>query len=514
MRKAVRVSAEVKINLNDEILVEPGSLAGAVHLQGMTDHRSAIVLFIGTNRFTAPFDSTGRFSVETLAPGPYLLRVINAESGFAAVETTITVKSGTRTNLPAIELSKNYIPVVDDFTVVYDPAMMMVTMRWTLSDTARVSGYNIYCNRSLNLQPVATVSDTCSTLTFDLIKSTIDTFTYQIAAVANDGSEGPATVGEPFAKTSAIDLVKTISHRSLETEYVNFNIAEYYIDQNENIYEVTEKAIQKMDSNGVVIATYRIPDSVEMYFTASINRGVIETDETGNFFMLVKQGGMGNEILIRFDARLNVRSELSLATEDNTVYPYIYFNYSYALCGDGSLFLLTDQSDSITRITKYDSNFVKINERILADNWKIENAFFKNDTNIAKMTLPLDLNLIGYFDTALNLLSSFDYNTFLNAYLPKLDIRQIHYPIFVSPRSIFMSPYYVSNADLTFGMLLFFNNKQRVLARFPWYELSIRNFCFDYRGNLYAVKRTPSETGTDATIYKYSTERLFQEATP
>jgi hypothetical protein len=79
MHKAIRISANTTVVLDDEILETAGSITGTVHLQGMTNHTKSVILLTGTNTYTTPFDSVGGFSFPSLATGTYNLKALSTE---------------------------------------------------------------------------------------------------------------------------------------------------------------------------------------------------------------------------------------------------------------------------------------------------------------------------------------------------------------------------------------------------------------------------------------------------
>lgn len=474
MHPAVRISTSAKVVLNNEILAEPGSLSATVHLQGTADHRSATILFMGTNRFAAPFDSTGRFSVEMLAPGFYRLRIFATDRDFAVVETTVTVSSGIRTVLPTIELKKVFIPTVEGFSVSFNAAMMTVELKWMLSDTGSVSGYNIYLNRPLNLKPIATVANTCSLLTLDIIESTLDTFVYQISAVAKSGIEGTSVAGEPFVNTSPFKLIKKIDFHDYGERF--------YVDRHENILIVNDRTIWKLDSNGLETAAYHLPDTGGELFIHSL-----QTDERGNVFMINETWGPAGSIFIRFDSDLNRSAELIIQRE----------GVSFAPFGNGSSFFISNHlSDSgyfiSSTITKYDSNFVIISKRELLRNLCFQHSFFNNDTLFCIVSKGFDSTLyVHCYDTSFNLLAS------------------SKVPLIVNDFSTFSSRGRITiktmiRRENTAPILHFFDLQQQQVARFLCNSISA-DAVIDHKCNFYVM---------EGTINKYSSELLYQKETP
>ena len=159
LRRAIPVNAGAQLDLPDEKLIPPGSLNGSVYLESKEDHRSAVILLTGTNTFVSPSDISGGFSVAKLAQGSYDLRILSTESGFSEAETTITVVSGEQTILPPITLARKQVPVIDEFSVEFDPYLMKVSLSWRTSNNDIIDSINLYCNREQNIKPILTVAE-------------------------------------------------------------------------------------------------------------------------------------------------------------------------------------------------------------------------------------------------------------------------------------------------------------------------------------------------------------------
>jgi hypothetical protein len=503
MHQSIPISSHIGIELGDT-LKAPGSVGGTIHLQGMRDHRSAIVLFIGTNFYTTPFDSTGRFSVPALAQGSYKVRLLTAEPDFAVVETTIVIASGAATALPVIELTKTTISMTDSLLTEYNPALMMVTLTWKLIDTALISGYSLYCNRTKNLTPLVTVDNSCSTQTFDLAFSPIDTFTYQVAAIGKSGLEGPALTGKTFVKTSGVTLGKMIRYPPPEVRLGGYSL---FIDSDENIYLSTPSDIIKIDSTGAVLARYQIANDTDGVF-----QGSLKGDDAGNLYIL-KSGAHFS--LVRFDANLHVRSELPLSGS----------LFSFAVSRNGLILELYNVSpsvpevfltDSNTKMTVnvYDSNFITLNDYDAAGEFFINYAENFTDTLITIEKLYQQggnySNVIFYRDNAFNIISYFNDFCFLNKYVPE-NFNFSCYNV-LGPKGIIGSCYYQSGVPD--GVLfILFNNQKQVLARIPGNQIKCLsgNFSFGKSGNLYVF---PDDNENTHALYKYSTDQLFNTKMP
>jgi hypothetical protein len=399
MRRPIRISADARVILDDEVLREPGSLSGIVHLEGMSDHRAAIILFVGTNVYTKPSDATGAFAVAALAQGSYVMRLLTAHNDFAVMETTVTVTSGMQTALPCIDLHKKFVAVVDSLSVAYDSLMMRVLLTWPAIDTAKIKNYAIYCNRSTNLKPIAKADKTASSITFDIIDSPVDTFNYQISAIGKDGTEGPSTEGKPLVKTSAILLNKINVALSLDGLPDDNPI---FADYQDNIYLVSRQKITKLDSNGTVLGEFKV-SSDTVFYKYPLGNFQIRFDTVGNVYALIStsdsllllklnsdlkvikalptnsfQSGIPYSLVVSAAGAIKVNESYSFQTFSNIYDPqyclietiYVlekqYIDHS-VICHDTIVGLLHDASRGTYRIVFYDDGFHEISSPIAFD---------------------------------------------------------------------------------------------------------------------------------------------------
>jgi hypothetical protein len=204
LHPSIPINAAARLELPEEKLLDPGSLSGSVRLPSGGGLDSVLVLLPGTNRYAAPDPASGEFSFPKLAQGTYALRILSMAADFSAVETTVTVVSGSATVLPPVILPPKRIPRVNAFSANYDSMMMEAKLSWTSDDTDIITSFNIYCNREKNIIPVTTVGGAVRSVTVDFVVAPLDTFTYQIAAVGKDEWEGPPVKAAPFVNISAV----------------------------------------------------------------------------------------------------------------------------------------------------------------------------------------------------------------------------------------------------------------------------------------------------------------------
>lgn len=514
MRKALALGGTSPVDLTAQVLVEPGSLTGSLRLQGTADNSSIIILFLGTNLFVAPSDSSGRFAVAKLAPGQYTLSIITTEKGYAPVETTVTVNSGAVTVVPAIELTKKTTPVVTGFSVTYDPAMMTATMHWQPLDTGLVSGYRIYCNRSLNLEPVACLADTCTGISFDLVNSSSDSLTYHISAIDGSGVEGPAATGNSFLLTSVVEYEKKITYQTMNNDPYNASNVTYYFDRYENIYDLTEKAFLKIDQTGRLLASYRIPDSIGASFSSydDISAG-IQSDAAGNLYLLCDSTPTSSDMfstdIVKFDEHLNPNSTLPFIRRNISDTSYHPAASSFIVTGSGTLYTIVAGADSQLHVTEYGPDMIRKHDRRCAGSWAVQNAFVNNDTIFCMTTWPTAS--IRYFDAGLNEIFRLENDTFINSAMHlKTPVQSSHLK-FLSPLGIFMTyDIFLEKQPPCLTLLFYDTRKGKLLARFPWHDVNGFKFYFDYTGNMYTVKREYNGQNTTVTITKYSIKKLLR----
>jgi hypothetical protein len=84
-----------------------GNINGVVLLAPQGDSRRILILAIGSNLITTPADSFGGFALNNLAPGNYRLRFLATDPQFPIIDTSITVGSGTFTDIGTLVLSSS-----------------------------------------------------------------------------------------------------------------------------------------------------------------------------------------------------------------------------------------------------------------------------------------------------------------------------------------------------------------------------------------------------------------------
>jgi hypothetical protein len=498
MRKPIRISANARVILDDEILLPPGSLTGTVHLQGAADHRGAIILLMGTNVYAKPVNSSGAFSIAVLAEGLYTLRIITAENDYVAAETTVTVASGMQTNLPCIELQKKFVPVIESLAVAYDPVMIKVVLTWPALDTAKITHYAVYCNRSItNMEPVAVVNKSTTTRSFDILTSPFDTLLYEISAIGNDGVEGPSTPGNPIVKYSAFDPDTIRCAVSLDpTDKICF-------DREDNFFVVFRNKILKLDSTGKFLCEFVLSDTTTAGNTY-ISFDQLRIDTAGNIYALVYIDTSYSIVKLTNDLQL-VR-ELVLGSGQLTI--------AVSAAGDILVHcpIRSGEEPFKTRRRIYDPRCTLVKTDSISEWSVIFNSIAFGDTTVCLINdTYIGNNRIVYYDPAfmeISLPVKLDLQNItqeLSASVPADYVRERFY---LSVKNLFAVQYYDSKSP---SMLLFFNDRLQPVARVP-YNASMYpfgpfvSFSFDRKGNCYFIP----ESDEYNTILKFSVAKALQ----
>jgi hypothetical protein len=506
IHKSIRLSTNAQIELTGDTLLAPGSISGCVRLQSMEDNQTAVILFVGTNIYAIPSDTTGKFVVSHLAMGEYRLRLMTTKNGFAVVETTVIVASGKCTNLPVVELQKQHLPAVDNFSVEYDPAMMKVTLAWGSLDSADISKYVLYCNREKNLSPVTVVDSSMRKMTLDILTFPLDTYTYQIAAVGKDGMQGPTTKGNSFVNESTIKIMEISIGTKIECNTVLSGIT---AGKNGNLYIYNQKTISKIDSNGMLLNTKSFP-------AGALSKGQrMLTDNDGNLYCIFYRNTSNtgdssedfpdsplvshNTSIFKYDQNMNFVKKLMFKENMGIT------NITFAIGGDGSIIVYYTSNglkgfsdwkdvDDTTFVEVYGSDFVlRSSYKIANEIREIENSLIYNDTIIAQVRInEWDNFQIIYFDnqfTKIRSVSTFD---FLDAFTTT----QVKSSLQMCSPNLWSI--YAYTPDEKFSYLLFFNNKNEVVSRMLYNDFAY-NTHYGFNGIFYEFSNSKENV-----ILKYS----------
>ena len=142
---SLTVTKDSAIHPPADTLKTPGGLRGRVRLQPGDDARTVFILFMGTNTWGTPDDTSGKFIVANMAQGTYRVRVLTTLDAYVPKDTVLSVAAGIVDSLPHdIVLQYTGIPGPAGLKVSYDTLRQMVILAWTGADTSLISGYNVY----------------------------------------------------------------------------------------------------------------------------------------------------------------------------------------------------------------------------------------------------------------------------------------------------------------------------------------------------------------------------------
>jgi alpha-tubulin suppressor-like RCC1 family protein len=183
-------------------LKTPGTIRGVVQLEQGGDSRTALILFLGTHTFTAPDDSSGNFTTDSMAGGRYRVRILTTLPDYQVLDTILTVIAGTQNVLPQpIILHYTGIPIPAGLFTTYDTVKGIVTVRWNRVTFQELQGYIVYRNDTSTTVPQQISGNTAITDTFyrdtvfhDLLDT--NTFVYEYRVKVQDKS---ANIGNKFS---------------------------------------------------------------------------------------------------------------------------------------------------------------------------------------------------------------------------------------------------------------------------------------------------------------------------
>ena len=181
--------------LPPDTLRPAGSIRGRIQLQQGDDPRTVLILFMGTNIWSSPKDSSGNFIVPKLAEGAYRVRFLPTLDNYLPKDTTLSVTAGAENLLPySIILKYTGLPVPSGLSASYDTLHGCSVLKWNPVAFTDLAGYVIYRNDTASTTPVRLndklVTDTgyIDTIFADLMDTANYTFTYRIKAQDNNAN--------------------------------------------------------------------------------------------------------------------------------------------------------------------------------------------------------------------------------------------------------------------------------------------------------------------------------------
>ncbi len=174
--KSYRDSALIVESMPDTLrdtLKAPGSLSGTIHLVAGGNSENVLILVIGTDRWFAPHDSAGHFTLSDMAEGTYSVRFLCTKDAYAPLTIKLRIRAGMNDTLAdIIHLGYSGVPVPTGFKAEYDTLSGYVNFSWDYIDTSLIDGYIFYEND--------TGSHTPETISPDIIPNTSTACAFKI----------------------------------------------------------------------------------------------------------------------------------------------------------------------------------------------------------------------------------------------------------------------------------------------------------------------------------------------
>jgi hypothetical protein len=492
LRKSLPLNKDRQMELPEEVLREPGSLSGAVHMEEMEGHCSAVILLKGTSIYISPDTATGEFSLSNLAAGEYDLRVIAPE--YSVIDTMVIVVSGVTTKSPAFFLVRKKLPKIDQFTATYDPLMMEVSLTWTTSDTDQIDSFHLYCNREQNILPILAFDKNTTSAKIDLLFSPVILYAYQIAPVGHDGWESPSLSAKPFTNSSAVVSQKLIRPAEMNSAKVmgserfhSTKFGNYYFKQDGL---AKEYQIFKMTSDLVIEKSVSYSGEIT---SANSN---ITSDAQGNIYFLTESFDTlsSNLHLIKCDPQLNLL--------DTFEFPHGRgpHSYSLAISGSGTILLYNNNgtiqwkpaANDTTIVTVLAPDFSTISQMVYPDCRQILQSVITGDS----VTVVIGSNAWGknriiYFDSAFTVIGTG--NPLEEMVVPNISFYGPENILYICGSNLFITGCYPVINKPT--ILYFFNSDNKIVARYNSGSTSLINslhnssmaFFSDNNGNLYDI---------------------------
>lgn len=257
MQDSVAVVADGKSIVDNDTLEASGQLTGRIQVKPEDDPGSIVILIMGTNFFTTPYDSLGNFVTPPLPAGDFTVKLFTNVNGYDVLDTSITVVSGDTTELTA-QLPTTDSPVVSGFTVTFDSVTMMAEMKWTPIDTALLHSYALHRSMTVNDDTLLMLDKTISSYTDDLVLYNGDTVVYELAAVGKNYMEGYKAASHEFVACGKVYCVATTDSGIIPYDYRDHHLV--YADSTGNTFWNYKNSIVKLDAGYNKLDEYTIPD--------------------------------------------------------------------------------------------------------------------------------------------------------------------------------------------------------------------------------------------------------------
>jgi hypothetical protein len=261
---SIEVNEKIKtITTQPAVLKPAGAIKGSVVLPASGNYQDVFVLAFGIDRFTRVRED-GSFCFSNLGEGRYSIRVVSLAEDYGTFDTTgIKVVSEDTTDIGAVVLPFEGIPVPQNVTYTYDTLLLQVTLRWNRCSSPDVKEYAFYRrfadSNMVFEEPIARRPGS-DTVFIDSTAMHDFRYEYRLAAVGMNGEEG--------AKSDGV-IVTTASYFTVDTL---FNICEG------EIWHLSEHLDVAVSANG------------DLYFTDVSNNCVQVFDKDMNFKRRMLEG--------------------------------------------------------------------------------------------------------------------------------------------------------------------------------------------------------------------------------
>jgi len=338
----------------EDTLGAPGSIKGVVRLQPGDDARTVFILFMGTNTWGTPDDSTGKFTVASMAEGTYRVRILTTLDLYTPKDTVLSFTTGKVDTLPNdIVLQYTGIPVPSGMRISYDTLKQIVKLIWNKPVTGRpVKGFNVYrMNVDSNTTLAAINSHLVTDTTYSDSTGVQDlTFEYRVATVDTNGTEGVKSAGISILIASAFQLATEIGN-GVGTGVGKFgNLQDIVVGSTGNIYAADANAIH--NKIWVFDTTGTIRDSIGTDSGAAFVDRIRRLGLKGDSLLVTAQG---NKALV-FDARDSLAGRIgATGTGDSLFTSDLLLGIMFA----GSQYYVIDDhtikvfADSFTFVNKF-----------------------------------------------------------------------------------------------------------------------------------------------------------------
>jgi alpha-tubulin suppressor-like RCC1 family protein len=194
------------LQLPADTLKAAGSIRGRIKLAAGDDPRTVLILFMGTNTWAIPDDSSGSFIVSNLAEGSYRIRFLTTLDNYLPKDTALSATTGKENTLPdpiTLLYTGSELSAPTNLSIFFDTAHGCAKLTWNPVAASNCAGYVVYRNDTASSIPQRLnknlVTDTfySDTVFSDLMDTASFVFTYRIKAQDKEANLS-ATYSKPF----------------------------------------------------------------------------------------------------------------------------------------------------------------------------------------------------------------------------------------------------------------------------------------------------------------------------